>query len=207
LRDFDGAPDALRQSKRAEALSMLNTAARLGADMVLTTASSDLTCEASKIDDDIRWLAKEAAARELKIAYEALAWSAINFTLASAWNVVQRVNEPNLGVVVDPFHMFVRGSNASEMDGIPMEQIYIVQLSDSFLDNCLDLPLVIDTARHHRVFPGQGCFPINTIMDRLKIGGYSGPLGIEVFNDEMKARDPKLVAQEAMSALNQVWPQ
>jgi 4-hydroxyphenylpyruvate dioxygenase len=205
LRDFDGAPDALRETKRAEALSMLDVAVELGAHTVLTTASSDPACVATRIGDDLRWLAKEASTRQLRIAYEGLSWSAINFTLSSAWNTVHRVNEPNLGIVVDPFHLFVRGGDASEMDGIPMERIFLVQLSDSHLDNCTDLRLVIETARHRRVFPGQGWFPIDTILERLKKGGYAGPIGIEVFNDEMKSRHPVEVAREAMLALNQAW--
>jgi 4-hydroxyphenylpyruvate dioxygenase len=205
LRDFDGAPDALRETKRAEALSMLDVAVELGANTVLTTASSDPSCIATRIDDDLCWLAHQASARQLRIAYEGLAWSAINFTLRSAWNTVRRVNEPNLGIVVDPFHLFVRGGDASEMDGIPMERIFLVQLSDSHLGVCTDLQLVIETARHRRVFPGQGWFPIDTILDRLKKGGYAGPIGIEVFNDTMKSRHPGEVANEAMLALSQAW--
>ncbi len=34
--------------------------------------------------------------------------------------------------------------------------------------------------------------------------GYSGPIGLEVFNDALKARDPHEVAREAMAALEAV---
>lgn len=206
LREFDGAPENLRAKKRAEALSMLDTAAKMGADTVLTTASTDPACIAANIDDDLRWLAGEAAMRHLRIAYEGLAWSTINFTLAAAWNCVQRLNISNLGLVVDPFHLFLRGGSASDLDNIPMNRIYLVQLSDSNLDHCDDLQLVINTARHHRLLPGQGWFPIDTVLERFKAGGYAGPVGIEVFNDEMRARDPQVTAREAMLALNRVWP-
>jgi 4-hydroxyphenylpyruvate dioxygenase len=205
LRDFDGVPDDLREKKRTEALSMLDVALRIGADTVLVTASSDPACIASKIDDDLRWLAGEAATRRLRIAYEGLAWSTVNFTLAGAWNCVQRLNIPNLGLVVDPFHLFVRGGTARDLDEIPMDRIYILQLCDSDLDHCNDLQLVIDTARHRRLLPGQGWFPIDTVLERFKVGGYAGPVGIEVFNDVMRDRDPKVTAQEAMSALKRLW--
>ncbi len=205
LREFDGAPDNLREKKRTEALSMLDVASRIGADTVLVTASSDPACIATNIDDDLRWLAGEAATRGLRIAYEGLAWSTVNFTLNAAWNCVQRLNIPNLGLVVDPFHLFVRGGTARDLDNIPMDRIFILQLCDSDLDHCSDLQLVIDTARHRRLLPGQGWFPIDTILERFKAGGYAGPVGIEVFNDEMKARDPQVVAREAKLALNRVW--
>jgi 4-hydroxyphenylpyruvate dioxygenase len=205
LRDFDGAPDSLREKKHAEALSMLNIASRIGADTVLVTASSDPACIAANIDTDLRWLAGEAATRGLRIAYEGLAWSAINFTLNAAWNCVRRLNLPNLGLVVDPFHLFVRGGSAMDLDDIPMDRIFILQLCDSTLDHCNDLQLVIDTARHHRLLPGQGWFPIDTILERFIVGNYTGPVGIEVFNDQMRDRDPNLTAQEAMTALRRVW--
>lgn len=206
LRDFDGAPDNLREKKRAEAISMLNIAKRIGADTVLVTASSDPACVAANIDSDLRWLATEAATRGIRIAYEGLAWSAVNFTLTAAWNCVQRLNLPNLGLVVDPFHLFVRGGSARDLDDIPMERIFILQLCDSTLDHCDDLQLVIDTARHHRLLPGQGWFPIDTILGRFKAGDYRGPVGIEVFNDQMRDCDPILTAREAMTALKRIWP-
>jgi 4-hydroxyphenylpyruvate dioxygenase len=86
-----------------------------------------------------------------------------------------------------------------------MDRIFILQLCDSNLDRCDDLQLVIDTARHHRLLPGQGWFPIDAVLERFKAGGYSGPVGIEVFNDAMRDGDPKVTAQEAMSALKRVW--
>ena len=206
VRDFDGAPEAFRDGKRAQALFMLDTAVQLGTDTVLVTASSDPACIPDGICDDLRWLAKEAAARGLRIAYEGLAWSTINYTLAAAWDCVKRVNEPNLGIVVDPFHIFVRGRDANDLEGIPTNRIYLVQLSDSDLDSCDDIQLVIDTARHRRLMPGQGRLPIHTVVERLKGQGYTGPVGIEVFNDEMKLRDPRAVAREAIFALNKAWP-
>lgn len=205
VRDFEGACDSLREKKRADALSMLDTAVKLGSDTVLVTASSDPACLADRIDDDLTWIAREAASRHLRIAYEGLAWSAINFTLTAAWNCVKRVNQPNLGIVIDPFHLFVRGCDASDVDDIPMDRIFLIQLSDSNLQNCIDLQLVIDTARHHRLLPGQGSFPIHTVVERLKEGGYAGPIGVEVFNDEMKAKDPWTVARDAKIAFDRVW--
>ena len=205
LRDFDGAPDSLREKKHTEALSMLDVASRIGADTVLVTASSDPACIAANIDDDLRWLAGEASARRLRIAYEGLAWSKINFTLGAAWTCVQHLNIPNLGLVVDPFHLFVRGGTAKDLDNIPMDRIFILQLCDSDLHHCNDLQLVIDTARHRRLLPGQGWFPIETVLQRFKSGDYAGPVGIEVFNDAMRDRDPRVTAQEAMSALKRIW--
>ena len=49
LLDFDGAPDGKREAKRQEALSMLDTAARVGATTLLTPASTDADCVSSRV--------------------------------------------------------------------------------------------------------------------------------------------------------------
>ena len=212
LRDFDGAPDDQRESKRAEALNMLDTAVKLGAATVLTTASSDARCIADRIDEDMRWLAREAASRKLRIAYEAVAWSAVNYTLQATWKLVQRLDEPNLGVVVDTFHIFARNCDAQELAGIPMDRIYLVQLSDVNHNQIPDPGAaryrenIMQLARHHRLLPGQGELPIEAILHGLREANYSGPIGVEVFNDCLKGRDPEAVAREAFSALQKIWP-
>lgn len=209
--DFDGAPDEIRDRKRVEAITMLDAAVRLGASTVLTPASTDSRCVANRVEQDMRWLAREAATRNLRIAYENLAWSAVNFTLPAVWEVVQRLNEPNLGVAVDSFHIFARKRDARDLAGIPMDRISLVQLSDFDNVQLFDpddagyCESVINIARHHRLMPGRGQFPIETILRPLREANYSGPIGVEVFNDSMKAQEPEAIAREAMSALKSVW--
>lgn len=209
--DFDGAPDEIRDRRRVEAINMLDTAVKLGASTVLTPASTDPRCVASRVEQDMRWLAREAATRNLRIAYENLAWSAVNFTLPAVWEVVQRLNEPNLGVAVDSFHIFARKRDARDLAGIPMDRIFLVQLSDFDNVQLFDpeeagyRETIINLARHSRVMPGHGRFPIQTVLGPLREANYSGPIGVEVFNDSMKAQDPQAIAREAMAALKSVW--
>lgn len=202
LMDFDGAPGVRRAAKRTEALQMLDLAVTLGADTVLTPASTDPACDATRIVDDLCWLAQEAATRQLHIAYEAMAWSTVNHTTPAAWHSVQQAGQPNLGMVIDAFHIFVRGRDVSDLDGIPADRIYLVQLSD--LDHRVNADDVIDTARHRRLLPGAGHFPLRSLIQRLDAMQYAGPIGLEVFNDAMHARDPCAVPHEAMTALRTV---
>ncbi|MDE1148188.1 MAG: sugar phosphate isomerase/epimerase [Azospirillaceae bacterium] len=202
LLDFDGAPAAKREAKRREALAMLDTASRVGATTLLVPASTDAACDGARVIEDMAWLAQAAAAGGLRIAYEGMAWSTLHPTLPAAWDVVRRVDAPNLGLVVDAFHMFVRGRTADDLDGIPAGAIYLVQLSD--LDHAVGPDTLIETARHHRLLPGRGRFPLRGLLDRLKHIGYGGPIGLEVFNDDLKARDPMVTAVEAMAALRRV---
>lgn len=88
---------------------------------------------------------------------------------------------------------------ASNLDAIRADRIELAQLFD--LEHSVDLQHVIDTARHHRLLPGQGHFPLGAILDRLRAIRYASLIGLDVFNDDMKAQDPQTVAREAMSAL------
>ncbi|MCX8956212.1 sugar phosphate isomerase/epimerase family protein [Erwinia psidii] len=203
LLDFDGAPVKSRQSKRREALLMLDTAVALGASTLLTPASTADDCIAEREEDDIRWLVKEAAKRGLRVALEAMAWSTHISDTAAAWRMVKRIDQPNLGLVVDAFHIFVRKRGVEDLAGIPVDKIFLVQLSD--LSELPPEKALVATARHERLLPGEGIFPLHTLLDYLDAKGYCGPLGLEVFNDNLQRRPAADVAKEAMSALKSCW--
>lgn len=202
LLDFDGAPDAIRESKRAEALRMLDTAVAVGANTVLAPACTHAECVPERIESDLRWLAREAAQRGLRIAYEAMAWSTVNHFTPDAWRTIQNVGEDNIGLVVDAFHIFVKKRTARDLDGIPADKIFLVQFSDLGHDPAPEN--LIDTARHHRLLPGQGHFPVMSILDTVLAKGYTGPIGLEVFNDDIKAQAPERAAVDAMQALRRL---
>ncbi|MEN5015246.1 sugar phosphate isomerase/epimerase family protein [Erwinia sp. Eh17-17] len=202
LLDFDGAPDARRGDKRREALDMMKTAQRLGASTLLVPASTDAQCCEARIDDDLRWLTEQAAGHNLRIAYEAMAWSTHVSHTAAAWQRIQQIDAPNLGLVVDAFHIFVRRRTLADLEGIPAEKIFLVQLSD--LDCQPDAQHLVETARHHRLLPGEGHYPLRALLQHLAQIGYQGPLGMEVFNDQRHAADPFATAEAAMASLRGV---
>ena len=40
---------------------------------------------------------------------------------------------------------------------------------------------------HFRCFPGQGDLPVTGFMEAVLATGYSGPLSLEIFNDQFRA--------------------
>ncbi|MDX3935794.1 sugar phosphate isomerase/epimerase family protein [Stenotrophomonas sp.] len=202
LLDFDGASAATREGKRAEALSLLALAHDMGAGTVLVPACTATDYVPGRVTDDLRWLCARAAERGLRIAYEGMAWSRLHSTLPSTWQQIEQVGAPNLDIVVDAFHLFAAGRTADDLRDVPVERIALVQLSDVLTQ---PLPGQVTTqARHHRCLPGDGLWPLETLIDALAAMGYRGPIGLEVFNDALKARDPHAVAREAMAALEAV---
>ncbi|MFK8260697.1 sugar phosphate isomerase/epimerase family protein [Erwinia sp. AnSW2-5] len=202
LLDFDGAPESLREDKRHEALQMMATAQRLGASTLLVPASTHPHCCAERIEADLRWLVQQAADRGLRVAYEAMAWSQHINNTAQAWQLIQQIDAPNLGLVVDAFHIFVRQRTLADLAGIPAEKIFLVQLSD--LHEQPDAQHLVDTARHHRLLPGEGHYPLKALLAHLQQIDYEGPIGLEVFNDQRHADDPYETAQAAMASLSHV---
>lgn len=205
LLDFDGASVAQQESKRQEALEILDTAVRVGAHTVLVPANTAADCQQDNIIADLHWLVEQAAQRELRIAYEAMSWSTWINTTPQAWEIVQQVNSPALGLVIDAFHIFALNRTADDLQGIPADKIFLVQLSD--VSEIPSPDRLIEVARHNRLLPGEGILPVKTLLRRLAELNYQGPVGLEVFNDQLKAQQPHRVAQLAFAALNNILAQ
>ncbi|EJL88805.1 sugar phosphate isomerase/epimerase [Pantoea sp. GM01] len=206
LRDFTGAPDRERQQKREELRQFIKIAQNIGCDTIQAPASTREDCVAARIDEDLRWLASEAARFNMRIMYEPMAWCSVDNTLPLAWERLQRLDQPNIGLVVDLFHICALGGDASQLDGIPADRIYEVQLCDMAEMPPQEKQPLSEYARHQRLLPGDGIIEVERFVDKLKSAGYSGPVGIEVFNDELKAQPADVAAHKAWQALNRYWP-
>ncbi|QCP61245.1 sugar phosphate isomerase/epimerase [Pantoea sp. SO10] len=206
LRDFTGAPDRDRQQKREELRQFIQIAQTIGCDTIQAPASTREDCVAARIDEDLRWMASEAARYNMRIMYEPMAWCSVDNTLPLAWERLQRLDQPNIGLVVDLFHICALGGYASQLDGIPADRIYEVQLCDMADMPPQDKQPLSEYARHQRLLPGDGIIEVERFVDKLKSAGYSGPVGIEVFNDKLKAQPADVAAQKAWQALNRYWP-
>jgi 3-dehydroshikimate dehydratase len=195
LRNFEGVPEP--DFARAEAKFELMQ--ELGADLLLVC--SNVLPDA--IDDDrlaaahLRELAERAAARGLRIAYEALAWGRHVNDYEHAWRIVELADHPALGTCLDSFHILSRGSDPAGIEDIPGEKIFFLQLADA-PRMAMD---VLQWSRHHRCFPGQGAFDLTGFLAQVIAAGYRGPLSLEVFNDVFRAADARRIAIDAMRSL------
>jgi len=98
------------------------------------------------------------------------AWSTVNGTLPAAWRSVRLAAQPDIGMVIDAFYIFARGLDAGDLDDIPAGRIDLVQLSD--LAHPVEHGAVADMARHRRLLPGAGYFPIDSPLQWMKAIGY-----------------------------------
>ncbi|MEV6628872.1 TIM barrel protein [Amycolatopsis sp. NPDC051106] len=199
FRDFEAVPpDVLARNLRRAELKF-DVMDQLGADtmLVCSSVSPDAVDDDDLAAEQLHLLAERAAARGIRIAYEALAWGRFVNTYEHSWRIVRRAAHPALGLCLDSFHILSRGSDPAAIRTIPGEKLFFLQLADA---PRLQMD-VLQWSRHHRLFPGQGAFDLTAFTGHVLAAGYRGPLSLEVFNDVFRQADPGPAAVDAMRSL------
>jgi sugar phosphate isomerase/epimerase/4-hydroxyphenylpyruvate dioxygenase-like putative hemolysin len=199
FRDFEAVPPGLLEANLRRAERKFDLMAELGAEtmLVCSSVSPDAVDDDELAAEQLRELADRAAARGLRIAYEALAWGRFVDTYEHAWEIVRRADHPALGLCLDSFHVLARGDDPAGIGAIPGSKVFFVQLADA-------PPLRMDVlqwSRHHRLFPGQGSFDLTGFLTATLATGYAGPISLEVFNDVFRQAEPRRAAVDAMRSL------
>jgi sugar phosphate isomerase/epimerase len=205
LRDFEGLSGRLHDYKIDVAKSMLEMARAVGAPLLLvcSTTSAHASGDFDAQVADLRKLAMLAVPLRVRIAYEALSWGRCVDDVAGAWALVQAVDRANLGLAIDAFHFLASGTPLDVLEEVYPARLFLVQLSD-FVGNAPSSGEERrQTARHLRVFPGEGSHSealaeLIRAVDRL---GYAGDYSFEVFNDDYMQMPPARVAERARRSL------
>ena len=201
LRDFEGLSGHLHDYKMDIAKSMLEMCHALGCRLLLICSSTSVhaTGETQALVRDLRKLAMLAIPMNIKIAYEALSWGRTVNEFPQAWDIICEADMPNLGLGFDSFHMFATKTSLEELDILDPDRIFLVQLADFMWTEIKSVEERIATARHFRVFPGEGVHSeaLATLVTKLHGLGYRGDYSFEVFNDDYQQMPLPTVAQRA----------
>ncbi len=204
LRDFEGLSGRLHEYKVDIAKSMLELAAAVGAKVLLVCSSTSAHASDDRelIARDLRKLAMLAIPHGIRVAYEALSWGRSIEEFPAAWDVVMRADMPNLGLGLDSFHMFATKTSLDGLQWLDPERIFLVQLADFMWQEIRSVEERIATARHFRVFPGEGAHSdqVAELVSRLHAQGYRGDYSFEVFNDDYQQIPLPDVARRARKA-------
>ena len=205
LRDFEGLSGHLHAYKVDVAKAMLEMCRDLGSRVLLicSSASAHATGEAEALVKDLRKLAMLAVPLHIRVAYEALSWGRHVNLYTQAWDLVQAADRSNLGLAVDSYHILAHASGLEPLDEMAAGKIFLVQLSDFLWQEVRSPEERIETARHSRVFPGEGVHSENVIelVRKLDGMGYRGDYSFEVFNDDYKQLPLPVVAQRARNSV------
>ncbi len=133
----------------------------------------------------LRGLSRAAADRGVRVALEPLPFSTVA-TVPLGARLVEEVDEPNLGLLVDAWHVFRAGTSLADLAAaLGPGSVFGVELTDA--DPVVVGTLLEDTVDRRR-YPGEGCFDLDGLVGVLTGTGFDGPWGVEILSAEHRAR-------------------
>ena len=126
----------------------------------------------------------------VKPAFEYLGFVDDINTIDDAIDIIQRSGHPDATVVVDPFHCWRGGGPVASLSKLKSSQIAISHFNDSPA-----VPAATLQEDSDRVMPGDGVVDLKFYCDQLASTGYKGYLSLELFREDLWAKDPLEVAK------------
>lgn len=190
FRDAAGRREVLAQLERLAAI-----ARAIGAPSIVVVPGrrSDGFNRGESVADAADVLREmSAAAPDIGLAFEFLGKPGCSVpTLDMAVEIVERVNRPNVGMVIDTFHFHAGRSRLDDLARVAIDRLFVVHLN-----GCEDVPRD-ELTDGHRLYPGNGPIPIVEIVAALRGRGFDGVASIEIFREEYWGQPPRDVAREA----------
>ncbi|MGH2353378.1 MAG: sugar phosphate isomerase/epimerase family protein [Chloroflexota bacterium] len=157
--------------------------------------------------DNLRTAGDLAARYGVRLGIEFLkgAWFVNN--LPTVLLLARQVDHPQVGVVVDTFHLYAGLSKVEDLDLLKDApgRLFFVHANDVPATTPRELWTDAD-----RVLPGEGAFPLGAMFDGLRRAGYSGFVSLELFNDTFADRwadDPVAASRLACERATQALPE
>ena len=129
----------------------------------------------------------------------------------TALEIVAEADRPNLGIQIDAWHHF-RGpipasANSAEAEAMaescgvffsfPGQRIFAIQVCDAGPPQGRPFE---DTMKR-RLFPGEGEFPLATLIATLRLIGWQAPVSVEVFSDPLSPDQQASAAHQAAESV------
>ena len=105
---------------------------------------------------------------------------------------------PNVGLLVDCFHLHAAGEPMDVIRRIPADKIVLVHLNDAPTGR------LEEVEDGKRVLPGEGVIDLKQFFAELNAVGYRGPISLEVFSEKLKALPAEEAARRAWIATRSV---
>lgn len=119
--------------------------------------------------------------------------------LQAAIETISRVDRPNVGLVLDSFHMHISDSRFSDIGQLTAEQVFLVHVNDSEQG---DKKRLTDA---NRLYPGEGAIDLKTFASALKGIGYDSYLSLELLRPAYWDQNAGEVATKGRDSLRRVF--
>lgn len=199
LRNFEGMPDAQRERKVRIAKQLFDQMNLIGCETLVmcSNIAPDSSGDHGRIVEDLRMLGELAEPFGVRVAWEPICWGRWVRDYREAWKIVQKVDHPRIGMVLDSFHVFALELPVDAIADIDREKIFLVEVAD-LPGSKLDF---LELSRSFRLFPGEGVTPIPSFVRQVARTGYQGVYSVEVFNTYYQTLPNDQVAARAMKSL------
>ena len=114
-------------------------------------------------------------------------------TLGQAVAIAMDANHPLAKVIPDVYHMHISGGGFEGLKMLKGDAIAIFQFNDAPAT-----PAFKDLNDEHRVYPGDGILPLESIFRDLKATGYKGFISLEMYNPNYYKEDLLTVAKTGL---------
>jgi len=189
---------------KAECETLSKVAGEIGCPYVVVVPGK-LPEGASKdqiVEESVRVLNELADISEphnVSLAFEFLGQADCSVqTLDLCNEIVDAVNRPSIGNVIDTFHFYAGNSSFEAIDSMRREKLFVFHINDAE-----DLPKEQLTDAQ-RLYPGTGILPIREIKEHFDRIGYDRMVSVEIFRPEYWEQDPFEVALKAKAATEKV---
>jgi sugar phosphate isomerase/epimerase len=191
-----------RRRYEVELARRLEQCHALGAPhLVVTPGPAPATVSPDELDraaDRLRTAADLAAGFGVRLGIEFLKGARLVSTLPTALTLARRAAHPNVGVVLDTFHLYAGVSKLEDLALLAEgpHLLSFVHLND--VPETQPRELWVDA---DRVLPEDGSLPLDAIRSAIRSAGYRGYVSLELFNAAFASRwddDPVGAARQAL---------
>jgi sugar phosphate isomerase/epimerase/4-hydroxyphenylpyruvate dioxygenase-like putative hemolysin len=144
-------------------LRLLEVGAELGARHVISQLPDP---DRARKTDHFGQLCDLAAPLGLTVDLEFPSWTETP-NLAEAVQVLRTVNRPNAGILIDLLHFARSNSTIEELARLPRQWFHFAHVCDAPAQIPTTQEGLIHTARHERLFPGEGGIDVHGILGAL----------------------------------------
>jgi sugar phosphate isomerase/epimerase len=201
-RDVPGAarasevPAVFRDNWRYGLDDLIRMAHALGAPTINVTHYLGKPVTVTEMVDGIAALAERAHRQGIKLSLEFIPDTSIG-TLVDAAEIVRRTGAPNVGIMLDTWHLLRTGGSARQIRALPAGMLGGVQLNDRRDDT---LPSSYG-AVGERSLPGEGVAPLPEIVAAIVKNTPGVCVEVEVFSNELATLSPPAAGTRIAQAL------
>ncbi|MDA7618425.1 sugar phosphate isomerase/epimerase [bacterium] len=181
-----------------EAKRRFELGARIGAPYIVATPPIE-NCDLSRLPARYADLLEIGRQTGIKPTFEYISFFKSIHTLRQAWEIVQQTDDPDATLILDAFHNWNSGSTMDDLQRIPVDKISHYHIDDAHPGK----PKLSQTDPD-RVMIGDGVIDLKKELSILRAKGYRGAMSLELFNQDLWAKDPREVLTlglERMQAL------